>query len=114
MMATEYEKYNLSVGDIVISLDRPIINTGLKYAVIEPSDLPCLLLQRVAKFHSYSDTVEPNYLSRWLESDLFMSAVDPGRSNGVPHISTNQLEAMVFPLCSLEEQQRIVSTCTEP
>ncbi len=112
-MATEYEKYNLSVGDIVISLDRPIINTGLKYAVIEPSDLPCLLLQRVAKFHSYSDTVEPNYLSRWLESDLFMSAVDPGRSNGVPHISTNQLEAMVFPLCSLEEQQRIVSKVDE-
>lgn len=112
-MAAEYEKYRLSAGDIVISLDRPIINTGLKYAVIEQSDLPCLLLQRVAKFHSYADTVTPKYLSRWLESDLFMSAIDPGRSNGVPHISTKQLEAMVFPLCSLEEQHRIVARVDE-
>ncbi len=112
-MAAEYEKYLLSAGDIVISLDRPIINTGLKYAVIEQSDLPCLLLQRVAKFHSHADTVTPKYLSRWLESDLFMSAIDPGRSNGVPHISTKQLEAMVFPLCSLEEQHRIVAKVDE-
>ncbi|MBB1390467.1 restriction endonuclease subunit S [Shewanella sp. SG44-6] len=112
-LAAEYEKYRLSAGDIVISLDRPIINTGLKYAVIEQSDLPCLLLQRVAKFHSYADTVTPKYLSRWLESDLFMSAIDPGRSNGVPHISTKQLEEMVFPLCSLEEQHRIVAKVDE-
>ena len=112
-MAAEYEKFSLALGDIVISLDRPIINTGLKYAVIEQSDLPCLLLQRVAKFHSYADAVAPKYLSRWLESDLFMSAIDPGRSNGVPHISTKQLEAMIFPLCSLEEQHRIVDKVGE-
>lgn len=112
-MASEYVKYNLSIGDIVISLDRPIINTGLKYAVIEQSDLPCLLLQRVAKFHSYADAVTPQYLSRWLESDLFISGIDPGRSNGVPHISTKQLEAMAFPICSLEQQHRIVAKVDE-
>lgn len=112
-LALEYEKYNLTVGDIVISLDRPIINTGLKYAVIEQSDLPCLLLQRVAKFHSYADSVDSNYLSKWLESSLFISAIDPGRSNGVPHISTKQLEVMLFPLPPLEEQHRIVAKVDE-
>jgi type I restriction enzyme S subunit len=112
-MATDYEKYNLTLGDIVISLDRPIINTGLKYAVIEQSDLPCLLLQRVAKFHHFLNVVEPMYLSLWLQSSLFISAVDPGRSNGVPHISTKQLEAMVFPLCSLYEQKQIIARVDE-
>ena len=112
-MATDYEKYNLTLGDIVISLDRPIINTGLKYAVIEQSDLPCLLLQRVAKFHHFLNVVEPMYLSLWLQSPLFISAVDPGRSNGVPHISTKQLEAMAFPLCSLYEQKQIIARVDE-
>ncbi|HHW4401110.1 TPA: restriction endonuclease subunit S [Aeromonas hydrophila] len=112
-MATDYEKYNLTLGDIVISLDRPIINTGLKYAVIEQSDLPCLLLQRVAKFHHFLNVVEPMYLSLWLQSSLFISAVDPGRSNGVPHISTKQLEAMAFPLCSLYEQKQIIARVDE-
>ncbi|MFQ1620346.1 restriction endonuclease subunit S [Aeromonas veronii] len=112
-MATDYEKYNLTLGDIVISLDRPIINTGLKYAVIEQSDLPCLLLQRVAKFHHFLNVVEPMYLSLWLQSPLFISAVDPGRSNGVPHISTKQLEAMAFPLCSLDEQKKIIARVDE-
>ncbi|MBY7995359.1 restriction endonuclease subunit S [Vibrio fluvialis] len=106
-LAKEYEKYSLNAGDIVISLDRPIINTGLKYAVVDKSDLPCLLLQRVAKFHSYAGTVSSSYLSKWLESDLFMSSIDPGRSNGVPHISTKQLEMLPFPLAPLSHQTRI-------
>ncbi|EGQ8307696.1 restriction endonuclease subunit S [Vibrio parahaemolyticus] len=106
-LAKEYEKYSLNAGDIVISLDRPIINTGLKYAVVDESDLPCLLLQRVAKFHSYAGTVSSSYLSKWLESDLFMSSIDPGRSNGVPHISTKQLEMLPFPLAPLSHQTRI-------
>ena len=112
-MAEEYSRFKLEVGDIVISLDRPIINTGLKYAVIQPNDLPCLLLQRVAKFHSFADIVTPAFLSRWLESDLFMSLIDPGRSNGVPHISTKQLEMMTFPLCSSKEQQHIIAKVDE-
>lgn len=112
-MAEEYSRFELDAGDIVISLDRPIINTGLKYAVIQSTDLPCLLLQRVAKFHSLADLVTPVFLSRWLESDLFMNSIDPGRSNGVPHISTKQLEMMAFPLCSTNEQHRIVAKVDE-
>nr|WP_244565287.1 restriction endonuclease subunit S [Escherichia coli] len=56
-MISDFENYILSENDIVISLDRPIINTGLKYAIISKSDLPCLLLQRVAKFKNYANTV---------------------------------------------------------
>ena len=109
----EFEDYSLNVGDVVLSLDRPIINTGLKYAVIAEADLPCLLLQRVAKFHSIGDFVTPKYLTTWLESDLFISKVDPGRSNGVPHISTKQIEDMVFAIPPLAEQHRIVAKVDE-
>ena len=109
----EYERFKLEVGDVVISLDRPIINTGLKYAIIRECDLPCLLLQRVAKFHSVGNLVLTSFLPLWLESKAFMNAIDPGRSNGVPHISTKQLELTCFPILSLAEQQRIVSKVDE-
>jgi len=109
----EFELYALQKGDVVLSLDRPIINSGLKYAVVLESDLPCLLLQRVAKFQSIGNIVIPKYLTTWLESDAFISKIDPGRSNGVPHISTTQIENMIFPLPPLAEQHRIVAKVDE-
>ncbi|SEA49681.1 MULTISPECIES: hypothetical protein [Acidovorax] len=45
----------------------------------------------------------------WLQSDLFVGTIDPGRSNGVPHISTKQVAGLVFALPPLAEQVRIVA-----
>ncbi|EDR7170054.1 restriction endonuclease subunit S [Salmonella enterica subsp. houtenae] len=112
-MRDDFEKYVLSENDIVISLDRPIINTGLKYAIIRKSDLPCLLLQRVAKFKNYANTVSNTFLTTWLKSYFFINSIDPGRSNGVPHISTKQLEMTLFPLLSQSEQDRIILKANE-
>ncbi|MBZ7662247.1 restriction endonuclease subunit S [Klebsiella grimontii] len=112
-MIDNFENYVLSENDIVISLDRPIINTGLKYAIISESDLPCLLLQRVAKFKNYANTVSNTFLTTWLKSYFFINSIDPGRSNGVPHISTKQLEMTLFPLLSQSEQDRIISKANE-
>lgn len=107
--AKDYEPFALRTGDIVLSLDRPIISTGLKYAVIRDSDLPCLLLQRVARLAPWLDAVSPEFLVLWLQSDLFVSTIDPGRSNGVPHISTKQVGGLAFALPPLVEQSRIVT-----
>ena len=112
-MAVEFARFELKEGDIVISLDRPLISTGLKYAIIRDCDVPCLLLQRVARFRQYSDIVHTGYLEYWLNSEMFTSSIDPGRSNGVPHISTGQIEALNFPLPPKEEQHRIVQKVDE-
>ena len=110
--AKDYEPFALRAGDIVLSLDRPIISTGLKYAVIRESDLPCLLLQRVARLASCTGVVSSEFLVLWLQSDLFMGTIDPGRSNGVPHISTKQVAGLAFALPPLAEQSRIVTRVT--
>ncbi|MGI9150192.1 MAG: hypothetical protein ACR2IX_01595 [Limnohabitans sp.] len=39
--------------------------------------------------------------------------IDPGRSNGVPHISTKQVGALFVGLPSLAEQYRIVTRVNE-
>jgi type I restriction enzyme, S subunit len=107
--ATEYQQFALQAGDIVLSLDRPIISTGLKYAVIRETDLPCLLLQRVARLAPDTKLVSADFLALWLQSDLFVGTIDPGRSNGVPHISTKQVGGLTFALPPLAEQSRIVT-----
>ncbi|WP_411749667.1 restriction endonuclease subunit S [Serratia marcescens] len=107
-MFSEFEGFSLNLGDFLISLDRPIINTGLKYAFVRECDLPCLLLQRVAKFNSVGNVIRGGFLSKWLESNYFINSIDPGRSNGVPHISTKQLEMTLFPLLSQREQDKII------
>jgi type I restriction enzyme S subunit len=107
--ADDFAAFALATGDLVLTLDRPIISTGLKAAVIRESDLPCLLLQRVAKLSPYADCVATGYLEIWLNSTFFIGAIDPGRSNGVPHISTSQVGEMLFALPPLAEQHRIVA-----
>ena len=44
-----FAEYQLELGDIVLGMDRPIIQDGIRVAVVEQSDVPSLLLQRVAR-----------------------------------------------------------------
>ncbi|PXW98187.1 type I restriction enzyme S subunit [Sphaerotilus hippei] len=111
--ADAFSSFALKAGDIVLSLDRPIISTGLKYAIVKASDLPCLLLQRVARLSPYAAGMSADFFVLWLQSDLFMRTIDPGRSNGVPHISTKQVANLVIGLPPLAEQARIVARVTQ-
>lgn len=98
--AAEFERFSLSEGDIVITLDRPIISTGIKVARIAQEDLPCLLLQRVAKPVLKHKDLTTDFLFLWFTSPEFVRAIDPGRSNGVPHISTKEISAIPFRIMS--------------
>jgi type I restriction enzyme S subunit len=95
-------------GDVVLSLDRPFIVSGTKVARVTPNDLPALLLQRVGRF-VLSGALSPDYLFIWINSPSFSEQIDPGRSNGVPHISSKQIEAAMLLLPPLAEQQRLVA-----
>jgi type I restriction enzyme S subunit len=105
----EFPRFELQADDILITLDRPIISTGVKVARVRKADLPCLLLQRVARAQFQNNEVLPEYFFRWLRSPHFTSAIDPGRSNGVPHISHKDIEKIPFVAPPLAEQRRIVA-----
>lgn len=109
--AKQFSRFQLFENDIVISMDRPIIKSGLKLARLEKNDLPALLLQRVGKFQIFSNELENNYFYLWLQSTTFLNSLKPGRSLGVPHISATELENIEFkiPLPSINEQKKIVS-----
>jgi type I restriction enzyme, S subunit len=106
---SEFERFQLNEGDIVLTLDRPFIVTGTKVARVSADDLPSLLLQRVGRFVETSPGLDDGYLFLWINSPHFNDQIDPGRSNGVPHISSKQVEAAEIFVAPLAEQRRIVA-----
>jgi type I restriction enzyme, S subunit len=112
-MADQFARFRLRSGDIVLSLDRPFIATGIKVARVGDGDLPSLLLQRVGRFQVDEQRLDPAYLFLWLRSPPFIQQIDPGRSNGVPHVSSKQVEAARLRIPSLIEQHRIVAKVDE-
>ncbi|RXT54864.1 hypothetical protein B6S44_14785 [Bosea sp. Tri-44] len=106
---SEFGRFRLNEGDIVLTLDRPFITTGTKVARVSADDLPSLLLQRVGRFIEASPGLDDDYLFLWINSPHFNDQIDPGRSNGVPHISSKQVEAAKIFVPPLADQHRIVA-----
>ena len=106
---SEFGRFELRLGDILVSLDRPIISTGVKVARMRQVDLPSLLLQRVGRLLIRTPDLDPDYLYLWLRSPRFVNAIDPGRSNGVPHISPKDIERLPFAAPTLANQRGIVA-----
>jgi type I restriction enzyme, S subunit len=105
----EFKQFELAEGDIVITMDRPLIKSGLKAARVSKKDLPCLLLQRVGRFLC-DDQLERDYLLHFLFSQSFIPHISgDGRSCAVPHIAAKQIETIPIPLPSRREQRTIVA-----
>jgi type I restriction enzyme, S subunit len=103
-----FKQFELNEGDILVSLDRPIISTGAKVARVTSDDLPSLLLQRVARAILKTDRITGDYFFHWLKSPAFVRGIAPGRSNGIPHISHKEIERIPFAAPSIEAQHRAV------
>lgn len=111
--AAEYQRFLLNENDIILSLDRPFISTGTKSAKILPTDLPCLLVQRVGRFVMKNDDMTADFLLLWTHSTDFFNQVTPGRSSGVPHISARQVEESIISKPSTDEQVKITKKIQE-
>lgn len=109
-----FPDYVLNAGDVLISLDRPIISTGTKVARVGDVDLPSLLVQRVGRFLIDSERLDADYLFAYLQTDSFASKISGhDQSLGVPHISPSQVEALQLPLPSLRVQKRLAKRLNE-
>lgn len=101
------DRYWLQEDDVVLAMDRPWIEAGLKCAAVSASDLPALLVQRVARMRGGPDLDAGflRYLIRSQEFTAYVQAVQTGTA--VPHISGNQIKDFVFSLPPLDAQQAI-------
>ena len=103
----EYEKCHLRAADVVLAMDRPWIDAGLKWAVVSKDDVPALLVQRVARLRG-TTTLAHEFVRYVIGSPEFEAYIQPIVTGvNVPHISGSQIEDFRFRLPPLHAQQKI-------
>lgn len=105
--AAEFVLYSLRPGDVVLAMDRPWIDAGLKVSALRDADCPALLVQRVARLRA-RDGLDQGFLRWLLYSQSFTNhvlAVQTGTA--VPHISGEQIRDYRFLMPPLGDQRTI-------
>lgn len=99
----------INEGDVILAMDRPIVSAGLKLARAKKEDLPCVLVQRVARFKEYRNMI-PDYLYLLLSDVSFSNYIQPHQTGSdIPHISGKQILDFNISIPPLEEQNEIVA-----
>lgn len=99
-------QYELQGGDIVISMDGSLV--GRSFAQLRDSDLPAILLQRVARLRSIS--VSQNYLKEWVCSNFFTEHCDSVKTvTAIPHISPQDIKSFKFLLPPTKKEQTAIA-----
>ena len=105
------EQYLLQKADIVISMDGSLV--GRSFAQLSDSDLPALLLQRVARLRA--KLISQNYLKEWICSPIFSDYCDSVKTvTAIPHISpADILNFRLFTPQSKKEQIAIATILSD-
>jgi type I restriction enzyme S subunit len=104
-----YQHLLIRKGDIVLAMDRPLISSGLKIARARAADLPCLLVQRMARFLP-ADEGMASFIFVCLNSDAFVRHLLRGQTGTqLPHISGSGIQSFLMPIPPLKEQEQIVA-----
>ena len=103
-----FEDYEMEVGDIVLGMDRPIIQAGTRVAVVSASDVPSLLLQRVARIR-VEEGLRGDYAVELIGGKGFSDYLAPIFTGiSVPHLSAEQIKTFQFALPNVAEQLAIM------
>lgn len=106
-MTNGLDDYWLEPGDVVLAMDRPWIEAGLKRAAVGSQDVPSLLIQRTSRLRG-TDELDTAFLRYVVGSQTFTQYIlSVQTGTAVPHISPAQIRAFSFFLPPLAEQRAI-------
>src|SRR5205085_1949890 len=111
--AGQHQHLLISEGDIVLAMDRPVVSAGLKLARASASDVPCLLVQRVARIRPKDDLCWSFLFWAMQSSDFVRHLLKGQTGTQLPHINTKSISAYGMNLAPLNEQRRIVAKIEE-
>ncbi len=104
----KYPALLLKEGDIVMALNRPILDGKLKVGVLEKRDAPAILYQRVGRFDLFDSSIS-RFIFWYLQTPFFIDSLR-FYLQGVdqPFVTKPKLLSIVIPFPSLKEQNEIV------
>jgi len=104
-----YPDLVLRPNDIVIALNRPIINNKLKIGILKREDSPSILYQRVGKLEIINRNVNPRFLYFVISGNQFKKEISKYLiGTDQPYIRTPIFLKIKIALPPLSEQNRIV------
>lgn len=108
-----FERFLLKEGDIVLAMDRPWVQAGLKWAWIQPDDPPALLVQRIARMRAKNGLTQ-GYLRYLIGSPQFTAYIRPiVTGTNVPHISQTQIKNFTFNLPPADYQKKVATLLSQ-
>ncbi len=103
-----FDEYRLSLGNIIIGMDRTFTKAGYKLTRIVESDLPALLVQRVGRFQPKE--CDEEYLFCVLKSDQYISKIKNNqKGSDLPHLSKTEILEPNIPIPPRREQAEIAT-----
>jgi type I restriction enzyme S subunit len=110
-LTSELQRYQLQAGDLVVAMDGSLV--GKSYARLQASDLPAVLLQRVARIRS--KTIDVGYLTQIVGSRRFVEYCDSVKTvTAIPHISSADIRNFEITMpATLPEQTAIADVLSE-
>ncbi len=104
----DFAAYHLELGDIVLGMDRPIVQGGIRVAVVDRADIPSFLLQRVGRIRP-SKELNRDFAFLLLRCKSFSDYLAPIFTGiSVPHLSPDQIKGFRLALPRLAEQEQIL------
>ena len=90
----DIEQYLLQAGDVLIGMDGSKV--GKNWVRVRPPDLPCLLVQRVARLRA-RQSVGENFVWIVIGGATFRDYVEAVKTGtSIPHISGGQIKSFEF------------------
>jgi type I restriction enzyme S subunit len=111
-MLAGYEHLQVAPGDLILGMDRPIITTGLKLAMVKGADCPALLVQRVARIRP--EKIDGRYLFYWLSAPDFVRHLQANSTGTqLPHVTLKSIRDFRVPRFTDDVEKRIVDMLEE-
>ena len=96
------ETFLLAENDILLQMDGALI--GKSFAMVSKTDLPALLVQRVARVRAHHN-IDPKFLYQWFVKDFFGYIRSVKTETAVPHLSALDIMSFLVKIPpTLEEQ----------
>lgn len=107
-----HEHLHVADGDLILGMDRPLVSAGLKLARVTSSDLPALLVQRVARIRPIE--IDSCYLYYLLSSPEFIRhLLRNSTGTQLPHVTLRSIREFRLPRFKESDERYIVDAIDE-